>query len=218
MKESISSHRNPVAIRIFSVLAFFLLASSFQPVAGGQPVTPARATPQQSGPPGAADEEMVVLETSMGPMLFRLFAAEAPRTVANFKRLVAEGFYDGQPFYRVVAGHVIQAGDGGENDQPKVPGEFGAHPHVVGALGLARGPDPDSGNTEIYVCHAARPHLDGKYAVFGLLVEGFDVLDAIGKVPVTEQWDGEVAFHRPKTPVLIDKAHLLRRSISPSEP
>ena len=171
------------------------------------------AAAAQPPPPAAETIEVCVLETTMGTMVFRFFAEEAPRTVENFRRLVREGFYDGQPFYRVVKGHVIQAGDGGENDQPTVKGEFGAHPHVVGAVGLARDADPDSGSTEIYICHAPRPHLDGRYAVFGLLVEGFDVLEAIGNVEVEERWEGEVAFHRPKTPVVIERATLERRTI-----
>ncbi len=158
-----------------------------------------------------AGEEVCVLETSMGTMVFRLFDDAAPATVGNFKSLVREGFYDGLPFYRVVAGHVIQTGDGGDSDRPAVKGEFDAHPHVTGALGLARGEDPDSGSTEIYVCHAPRPHLDGRYAVFGLLTSGFEVLEAIGNVEVTERWEGEVAFHEPKQPVIIERARLERR-------
>ncbi len=165
------------------------------------------------GATGEAGEEVVVLETSMGTMTLRLFEAEAPLTTANFKALVSEGFYDGLPFYRVVAGHVIQAGDGGENERPTVKGEFGAHAHVTGAVGLARSEDPDSGSTEIYICHAPRPHLDGRYAIFGLLVDGFDVLEAIGTVEVEERWMGEVAFHKPVAPVLIERAYLERRAL-----
>ena len=157
-------------------------------------------------------EEIAVLETSMGTMKLRFFADEAPLTTANFKALVSEGFYDGLPFYRVVEGHVIQAGDGGENGRPSVKGEFGAHPHVTGAVGLARDADPDSGSTEIYICHAPRPHLDGRYAIFGLLVEGFEVLEAIGNVEVEERWEGEVAFHKPVEPVIIERAYLERRA------
>lgn len=167
----------------------------------------------QTPEPTAAEEEVGVVETGFGTMVFRLFEDEAPLTTRNFKELVREGFYDGKPFYRVVAGHVIQAGDGGDNGRPTVRGEFGAHPHVVGALGLARDQDPDSGSTEIYVCLAPRPHLDGRYAVFGLLIEGFDVLEKIGAVEVEEKWEGEVAFHRPKTPVLIERAFLERRKV-----
>ena len=96
-------------------------------------------------PAPAGSEEICVLETSMGTLAFRFFPEKAPTTVVNFKRLVREGFYEGKNFYRVVAGHVIQAGDGGENDQPTVEAEFGAWPHVKGAVGLARDEDPDSG-------------------------------------------------------------------------
>ena len=165
-----------------------------------------------------AGEEVCVLETSMGTMVFRFFEGDAPETVANFKRLVREGFYDGLPFYRVVAGHVIQAGDGGENDKPLVKGEFGAYPHVTGAVGLARDSDPDSGSTEIYICHAPRPHLDGRYAVFGLLIDGFDVLEAIGQVDVIEDWVGDeknIAFHKPTEEVVIVRATLERRNLEP---
>ncbi len=169
-------------------------------------------------PAAGEQEEVCVLETSMGTMTFRLFEDSAPASVRNFKKLVREGFYDGLPFYRVVAGHVIQAGDGGESDRPTVKGEFGAHPHVTGALGLARGEDPDSGSTEIYVCHAPRPHLDGRYAVFGLLISGFEVLDEIGKVEVEEQWEGEVAFHKPGKPVTIERATLERRALPQADP
>ncbi len=162
------------------------------------------------------EEEVAVLETSMGTMVMRLFDDKAPATVANFKKLVKEGFYDGLPFYRVVSGHVIQTGDGGESAQATVKGEFGAFPHVVGAVGLARNPrDNDSGSTEIYICHARREHLDGLFAVFGYLIEGFDVLDAIGNVPVNENWLGRTAFHKPKEPVTITKASLEMREVAP---
>ncbi len=158
-------------------------------------------------------DEVCVLETSLGTMTFGFFEAEAPKTVAQIKRLVREGFYDGMPFYRIVAGHVIQGGDGGENREPTVPGEFGAHPHVAGVVGLARDANPNSGNTEIYICLAPRPHLDGKYATFGKLIQGMDVLEKIGAVEVIEQWDGPVAFHKPKTPVIIKRAFLKQRPV-----
>lgn len=167
-----------------------------------------------SAEPPVAETDVCVLETSMGTMVFRFFEEQAPATVANFKNLVREGFYDGVDFYRVVSGHVIQAGDGGENDKPTVKGEFGAYPHVLGVVGLARDDDPDSGSTEIYICHAPRPHLDGRYAVFGLLIEGLDVLEAIGDVEVEENFVGDdksIAFHRPLVPVVINRAGIEKR-------
>lgn len=157
--------------------------------------------------------QLAVLETSAGTMVFELYPDRAPKTVENFARLAAADFYDGLPFYRVVEGHVIQAGDGGENDQPTVPAEFGVE-HLEGTLGLARDEDPDSGSTEIYVCLEPRPHLDGRYAAFGRLVEGRDVLHAIGSAPVTEKWlEGEIAFHEPKEPVVIMDARIETHSI-----
>lgn len=179
------------------ILALLVLAaaSSLSIQAGAQPA-----------PPPA---EVAVLETSLGTMVFQLFEKDAPKTVANFKALVKEGFYDGKPFYRVVAGHVIQTGDGGESGRPTVPDEFNSNPHAAGALGLAHAAEPNTGSTEIYVCLAPRPHLDGRFTVFGQIVEGMDVLEKIGKVPVNEKFlEGGVAFHEPKEPVILRKARL----------
>ena len=194
--------------RLFSITSALVAALSLIATVAIADETPAPAS-------SSSEQEVCVLETSLGTMVFRFFEAEAPLTTANIKRLVRDGFYDGKPFYRVVRGHVIQAGDGGENDQPTVRGEFGAHPHVTGAVGLARDEDPDSGSTELYICHAPRPHLDGRYAVFGLLIDGFDVLRKIGDVEVEEKWlmDGKVAFHEPKEPVVIRRAYLETRLV-----
>lgn len=169
----------------------------------------AQAPPPETEPKA---EEVFVLETSLGTMVFQLLEKDAPRTVDNFRKLVREGFYDGKPFYRVVQGHVIQTGDGGESGRPAVPDELNANKHVAGALGLAHGQEPNTGSTEIYVCLAPRPHLDGRFTVFGQVIEGMDVLQKIGAVPVNEKFlEGGVAFHEPKEPVLIRKARLESR-------
>lgn len=191
---------------------FLLLSTSFLLPTAGPPAQPSSGDREE--------EEVCVLKTSLGTLVFRFFAEDAPQTTAGIKKLVREGFYDGKPFYRVVKGHVIQAGDGGENDKPKVKGEFGTrHLHVPGAVGLARDTDPDSGSTEIYICLAPRPHLDGKYALFGQLVEGYDVLEKIGNVEVEEKYEesggNRIAFHKPKTPVVIEKAWIEKRVLTP---
>jgi L-rhamnose-H+ transport protein len=160
---------------------------------------------------GDAGSEVCVMETSLGTMTFELCEADAPRTVAQFRELVRKGFYDGKDFYRVVRGHVIQAGGG---DAPKLPPEFNARPHVFGALGLGRTGDEWSGDSEIYVCVAARPYLDGKYTVFGRLVGGADVLERIAVVPVEEKWEGPagaMAMHKPADPVVIRRARIESR-------
>lgn len=200
---------------LLSLLSFLTLAA----VASAQPPAPAPSPSPAPAPAAApaAEEEVGVLETTMGTMVIRFYEKDAPQTVANFKKLVRDGFYDGRNFYRVVKGHVIQSGDGGENDKPKIKGEFNSHPFVPGTVGLARGSDPDSGSTEFFICLAPRPHLDGKYSAFGELIEGMDVLEKIGNVEVDEQWIGDsepkVAFHKPKTPVVIQKARIEKRAV-----
>ncbi len=164
----------------------------------------------------AAEQDVCVLETSLGTMVFRFFEEETPATSKFFKQLVKEGFYDGKNFYRVIAGHVIQAGDGGRSGRPTVKGEFGAHPHETGIVGLARSSGPDTGSTEFFICLAPRPQLDGKYAAFGQLIEGLDVLETIGKVEVTEQFVGlnnDIPFHQPKEPVVIRRATIEKRPV-----
>jgi len=164
----------------------------------------------QASVPGGASQ-VCVMKTNMGTMVFEFFEADAPKTVAQFKALVRKGFYDGKDFYRVVRGHVIQAGGG---DAPKLPPEFNARPHVFGALGLGRTGDEWSGDSEIYICVAPRPHLDGRYTVFGQLVEGSDVLERIAAVPVEERWEGtdkKMAMHKPLQPIIIRRARIETR-------
>ena len=163
-----------------------------------------RGTNAAGVPAEAAD--ICVMKTDLGTMVFEFFEADAPKTAAQFKALVRRGFYDGKDFYRVVRGHVIQAGGG---DAPKLPPEFNARPHLIGTLGLGRTGDERSGDSEIYICVAPRPHLDGKYTVFGRLIEGFDVLERIAAVPVEERWEGpdkKMAMHKPLEPVIIRRA------------
>ena len=156
-------------------------------------------------------EKVCVLQTNYGEMAFRFFEKDAPITSQHFQKLVNEGFYNGKDFYRVVKGHVIQTGGGGET----IPAEFNKKPHIVGTVGLGRTGGPDSGNSEFYICLAPRPHLDGKYTVFGQLIEGLDVLEKIGNVEVDEKWvaNGRIAVHKPKEPVVIEKAFIEMRSV-----
>lgn len=165
----------------------------------------------QCGPDSLVTIDVCKLETNYGTMTFKFFEDAAPLTSEKFKGLVKEGFYDSLSFYRVVKEHVIQAGDGGENDIPTVTAEFNKYPHVEGTVGLARSEDPNSGSTEFYICLIPRPHLDGKYTVFGQLADGYDVLEKIGNVEIIEQYVGEkqnIAFHTPKKPVVILKTSI----------
>ncbi len=163
----------------------------------------------QCEPDSIASLEVCLIKTNYGDMQFRFFEKAAPLTVEKFKNLVNDSFYDSLTFYRVVKDHVIQAGTNIDNDITTVQAEFNQYPHVVGTVGLARSEDPNSGSTEFYICLVPRPHLDGKYTVFGQLMEGYDILGKIGNTEIVEQYVGEeknITFHTPKEPVIILEA------------
>lgn len=174
-----------------------------------------------TGVPTQAHAQLLAeIQTSAGAMWFELDEQNTPATVANFAQLARQGWYVKKTFYRVVSGHVIQAGLNDDNHPDMVryavKGEFnGQFKHQRGCLGVARGESPDSGGPEIYICHADRPHLDGHYAVFGRLVAGGQVLDLIASAQVKEVWldnpgGKPVAFHQPESPVQIYKVTLFR--------
>jgi cyclophilin family peptidyl-prolyl cis-trans isomerase/HEAT repeat protein len=128
----------------------------------------------------------VEVRTTRGTMLFELFPAETPLHVHNFLELARRGYYTDLPFHRVVPDFVIQGGDyrgdgnGGKTwDGELLPAEFTPRKFARGALGMPRNDDPDSGGSQIFVTHRETPHLDGRYTVFGQLLEGGEVLDAI---------------------------------------
>lgn len=127
--------------------------------------------------------QRAVIETDKGAMVIELYPEVAPVTVANFKKLISKGFYNGLTFHRVVPGFVIQGGDptgyGTGGPGYTIPAEFNAKPHLRGTVAMARGPDPDSGGSQFYICLAPQPSLDGQYTVFGQVVQGLDVIDKI---------------------------------------
>ncbi len=125
-------------------------------------------------------------------MVLELFPEKAPITVANFVDLAEGHFYDGLTFHRVVKGFVIQGGSANNTCECEtdffIKGEFASNgvdtglQHVRGALSMARDPNPDSAGTQFFIVHQCVPRLDGNYAVFGQLTEGFEVLDEICEV------------------------------------
>ena len=127
-----------------------------------------------------------------GTMTLELYPETAPITVENFVKLANEGFYNGLIFHRVIAGFMIQGGDptgtgmGGPGYQ--IRGEFSSNgvknplKHTRGVISMARAYDPNSAGSQFFIMHQDAPHLDGSYAAFGKLVDGFDVLDRIAGV------------------------------------
>jgi len=139
----------------------------------------------------AALQEVAVVETEKGTIVFRFFPDDAPQTVENFRKLTADGFYDGLKFHRVDAGYVIQGGDPAGNGLGgpgyTIPAEFNARPHLEGTVGMARGSDPNSAGSQFYICLDALPQLDGKYTVFGQVVEGLEVVHQIERGDVMKK-------------------------------
>jgi cyclophilin family peptidyl-prolyl cis-trans isomerase/HEAT repeat protein len=125
---------------------------------------------------------LVRIETDRGTMELELFVADAPMTVFNFVSLARRGYFDGQRFHRVVPNFVIQAGDprGDGNGGPgyAIRDELNPHRYARGTLGMALS-GPNTGGSQFFMTHAAQPHLDGGYTVFGQLRAGGDVLDRI---------------------------------------
>lgn len=126
-----------------------------------------------------------------GEVTILLDATTAPVTVANFTKLVSEGFYTGLTFHRVIKNFMIQGGDpeangtGGSDEE--IFGEFSSngHPndilHLRGVISMARSGKPNSASSQFFICNADAPHLNGSYAAFGYVISGMNVIDAITK-------------------------------------
>lgn len=149
---------------------------------------------------------MVTITMSDGKvMTFKLYPEHAPITVENFIKLAKSNFYDGLTFHRIIEGFMIQGGDplgngmGGSSE--KIKGEFSENgvenpiKHVRGVISMARAYDMDSASSQFFIMHDDAPHLDGKYAAFGMMIDGYDVLDEIAKVKV--QMDGQTPVEKP---------------------
>ena len=144
-------------------------------------------------PPTEADTEAVrgksltaVLKTDKGTVVLELFTDDAPFTVANFKNLADAGFYDGLTFHRVVSDFMIQGGcpigDGTGDAGYKIeeePGALKLKHDRPGVLSMAKTKAPNTTGSQFFITHNATPWLDGKHAVFGQVIEGMDVVNAV---------------------------------------
>lgn len=130
-------------------------------------------------------------------MSAELYPEIAPKTVENFVKLVNEKFYDGLIFHRVIPGFMIQGGDpqgtGMGGPGYSIVGEFSSNgfandlKHTRGVLSMARAMDPNSAGSQFFIMHQDAPHLDGQYAAFGKLTDGFDTLDKIASTKTNWQ-------------------------------
>jgi peptidylprolyl isomerase len=131
-------------------------------------------------------ENTLILTLESGPVTIKLRPDLAPGHVARIKELVREGFYDGVVFHRVIPGFMAQGGDPsgtgrGGSDKPDLKAEFNDEPHVRGVVSMARTPNPDSANSQFFICLDDATFLDKQYTVWGQVTEGMDNVDALPK-------------------------------------
>ena len=139
---------------------------------------------------------MMMLKTKYGDVKIELFADVAPNHVKRIKTLAEQKKYDGVVFHRVIEGFMAQTGDvqfgnsnnekfdlgragTGGSDLPDLKAEFSDTPHERGTLSMARSSDPNSGNSQFFICFESAPHLDRNYTVFGKVVKGIEFVDMI---------------------------------------
>jgi peptidyl-prolyl cis-trans isomerase B (cyclophilin B) len=128
-----------------------------------------------------------IIQTNHGPINMELFPDDAPKTVANFVKLVNDGFYEGVVFHRVIPDFMIQGGDptgtGSGGPGYSFEDEFNDHKVERGALAMANAGPNTNGSQFFIVTTDAAPWLDGKHTVFGRVTEGMDVVDTISELP-----------------------------------
>ncbi|MEQ8190200.1 MAG: peptidylprolyl isomerase [Candidatus Eremiobacterota bacterium] len=126
----------------------------------------------------------VIMETDKGTMKIELFEQDAPGTVQNFITLIEKSFYDGLTFHRVIDDFMIQGGcphgTGTGGPGYKIKCEINPNKHLRGSLSMAHA-GKDTGGSQFFICHSPQPHLDGVHTVFGRVIEGIEVVDAIRK-------------------------------------
>lgn len=131
-------------------------------------------------------ENTLIMKLKDGDVIIQLRPDLAPNHVARIKELTREGFYNGVKFHRVIDGFMAQTGDPtgtgtGGSTKPDLKAEFNSAHHVRGTLSMARTNDPNSANSQFFICFKATPFLDGQYTVFGQVIEGMEHVDNIAK-------------------------------------
>jgi len=136
---------------------------------------------------------VVTIETDKGNIVFEMYPDVAPKTVARISELVTQGFYNGLTFHRVEPGFVIQGGDPNGNGTGgsgvKLKAEFNSKRHLLGTVAMARAQDPDSADSQFYICLGPQSFLDGKYTVFGQVTDpaSLEVIKKIRKGDVMKK-------------------------------
>ena len=153
----------------------------------------------------------MILKLKDGDVKIELFPDKAPNHVKRIKQLAEEGKYDGVVFHRVIEGFMAQTGDvqfanstnddfnikragTGGSDLPDLKEEFSDLPHLKGTLSMARSQDPNSANSQFFICFEAAPFLDKQYTVFGKVIEGMEFVDKIKRGEPASDPDKIISF------------------------
>ncbi len=130
-------------------------------------------------------ENALVMKLKDGEVVIEMFPEDAPNHVARIKELVREGFYNGLKFHRVIEGFMAQTGcplgTGTGGSGKKLKAEFNKIPHTRGIVSMARAMNPDSADSQFFICYDDCPHLNGQYTVWGKVVSGMEFVDNIRK-------------------------------------
>jgi peptidylprolyl isomerase len=130
-------------------------------------------------------ENTLLMETSKGPVVIEMRPDLAPGHVARIKELARSGFYDGLKFHRVIDGFMAQTGcpqgTGTGGSGRKLKAEFSGEKHQRGTVSMARANDPNSGDSQFFICFDEAPWLNKQYTVWGKVIEGMENVDAINK-------------------------------------
>ena len=196
----------------FALLLIFLFSCGQPPPRTGMQLAQIRDYEQQK-----KEREVWIFETDYGEITILPFPQAAPNTVRQIKNIIGRGFYDGLTFHYVEPNGMIQGGDvNSRDDDPTndgigdpgftVPPEFNA-PNMAGSVGLAHPPDePNKGNSQFYILLQDRPQLNGRFTVFGVVVEGMDVVRKISRVETDENG-------QPRKRVEIKRAYIEERYV-----
>ena len=175
---------------------------------------PADSLASKTFPIRSKDNAIVTIETDYGKMILELYRDVAPAHADSFVARTKAGFYNGLIFHRIIDNFMIQGGDpqgnGTGNAGYFLPAEFNELPHQDGTLSMARGPSPNSGSCQFFICLArnrSTQNLDKQYTVFGQLLKGYNVLHAIGSLPV-EAAGGRGEKSKPLEEVVMRKVYL----------
>jgi peptidylprolyl isomerase len=143
-------------------------------------------------------EDTLVMETSKGQVVIEMRPDLAPGHVARIKELARQGFYDGLKFHRVIDGFMAQTGcpqgTGTGGSGKKLKAEFSAEKHQRGTVSMARAQDPNSGDSQFFVCFGEAPWLNKQYTIWGRVIEGMENIDAINKGEPPRQPDRIVSM------------------------